>query len=262
MKRRCAAFTIVQNEPRFLPLWSHHYRKLVGPENVFVLDHDSENLDSVAAAMTCNRVPVHRSESFNHQWLLSVVSSFQRFLLQSYDWVLFAESDEFVVFRGVYPIKVLLDALEAVGFQSVVCRGYEVIQNRDEKPIDWGSLPILKQRHWWAPSQLYSKPALSSLPTEWGMGFHYGQTPGQVRHSTELFMLHFHRLDYAYCQEKHRLNVARKWSEDDLRHSRGLQNRIVENASFQQWFYHPEQVSDLLEPLPLEPIPEDVKELI
>lgn len=96
-KRQRAVFTIAQNEPTFLPLWVRHYGRWFAPEDIFILDHDSSDGSADSVRGRAAIIPVHRSKSFDHHWLSSIMASFQRFLLRSYDAVLFAESDELVV---------------------------------------------------------------------------------------------------------------------------------------------------------------------
>ena len=96
MKRGAAVFTIVQNEPVFLTVWSRYYQRYFSREDMFVLDHESTDAGTLAVAQELHRVPVHRAESFNHRWLRDTVVHFQAFLLQSYEQVLFVEVDEIV----------------------------------------------------------------------------------------------------------------------------------------------------------------------
>lgn len=262
MKRPCAAFTIAQDEPRFLRLWVEHYRRLVGPDHVFVLDHDSSDPDTLAAAQAAHRVPVHRSESFNHDWLRETVQAFQRFLLQSYRWVLFAEADEIVALAPDLGLG-LGEYLEQLPTQRVVrCTGYEVVHDRDhEAPVDW-SKPLLAQRQFWSPTLRYSKPALSTVPLQWCLGFHDADGVAALLPDPRLVLIHLHRVDYDSCRQRHQARLQRQWSAKDLAHGYGLQNRLVAGQEFDQWFYHPEQISTFMEPLRLEPIPAPWKSLV
>ena len=87
MKRNRAAFTIVQNEPLFLPKWLDYYARHFPAGDLFVLNHATTDGSTAIAQKAwpgVNFLPVHRTESFNHSWLRETVESFQRFLLQSY----------------------------------------------------------------------------------------------------------------------------------------------------------------------------------
>src|SRR6516164_10454982 len=97
IRRHAAVFTIVQNEPIFLPLWLRYYREHFHMDDIFVLDHDCTCQTTIYPAQNVNRVPVHNGASFDHSWLLATVTAFQKFLFQSYEQVLFAEVDEIVL---------------------------------------------------------------------------------------------------------------------------------------------------------------------
>lgn len=243
MKRRIAVFTIVQNEPVFLPVWSRYYRQHVPPGDLFVLDHDSTDAVTVETARRCNRVPVHRSESFNHGWLRDVVVSFQAFLLQSYELVLFCEVDEIVAPDPRRWPKGLAEFLEHRGVPEVGfvrCLGYEIVhQPREGEPqLDWQQ-PVLRQRGYRRRSDRYSKPLLAGRRLEWDIGFHQFCSPQPPLPSPdpELLLLHLHRVDFETCRAKTLENASRPWSAADVAAGAGYQNRIVDDQEFERWFY-------------------------
>ena len=80
MKRNRAAFTIVQNEPLFLPKWLDYYGRHFPAGDLYVLDHATADSSTSAAAQkwpATRFVPVHRLESFNHNWLRETVETFR-----------------------------------------------------------------------------------------------------------------------------------------------------------------------------------------
>ena len=81
----------------WLPQWVAYYSRYFDPEDLYVLDHDSTDASIAAFEGHCQVVRDHRTTSFDHRWLRSTVEDFQAFLLQSYETVLFAEADEFIV---------------------------------------------------------------------------------------------------------------------------------------------------------------------
>ncbi len=236
--RRCAAFTIVQNEPTFLPLWLDYYSRFFAPADLYVLDHDSDDGSTANLETRCRVVQVHRDRSFDHSWLNGTVSAFQAFLLRSYERVLFAESDEFIV-----PDPAFFDGLHDYIAQCTAplarCTGYEVVHYPDEEPaLKFDERPLLKQRRYWHASRLYSKPLLSAFPTQWSLGFHEAPASPEVEPDNKLFLVHLHRIDYGFCVERHRRTAARKWNEKDLQEGNGFQNRLVEgDERFKTWFF-------------------------
>ena len=122
-----AAFTIVHNEALWLPLWLKHYGQTFDAEDLFVLDHYSTDGSTSALEGVCNVVPIHRAAAFDHAWMKSVIEDFQAFLLRSYELVLFAEADEFIVAdpRRHADLGAYMDALDR---PSATCSGFNVVQ--------------------------------------------------------------------------------------------------------------------------------------
>lgn len=240
MKRPAAVFSIVQNEPVFLPVWLRYYRRFVPADDIFVLDHDSTDPVTVAAAREVHQVPVHRTEAFNHHWLRDTVGRFQAFLLQSYWQVLFAEADEIVAVdprRSPDGLAALLGGPPcASGF--VRCTGYEILHTRADGPLDW-SRPVLAQRRSCRRSDMYSKPLLASRPLQWTPGFHRLAPPEPSLPAPDpaLLLLHLHRADFDTCRAKTLENAARPWSPADVARRAGRQNRITDPREFERWFY-------------------------
>ncbi len=237
-RRPAAAFTIVQNEPVFLPIWERYYRRHFDADDLFVLDHDSTDPVTIATARRCNRVPIHRTESFHHDWLRAVVSAFQRFLLQSYAVVLFVEVDEIVAPDPALFPGGLREYIAQLPDDARVrrCDGWETLQLPDEPPIDW-SRPILAQRAHGFRSAFYSKPLLSRVPLTWTNGFHHADGVPADDVDLRLRLLHLHRADFGYCLQRNRAAAARRWSASDLAAGLGTHNRMVDEDAVRTWFY-------------------------
>ena len=251
-----AVFTIVQNEPLFLPLWIDYYRRWFDPGDVYVLDHDSRDGSISRIAGACEVVPVHRTKSFDHDWLRSTVAAFQRFLLQSYETVLFAEVDELVV-ADPASYGGLDDYIGRLERPAARCTGFNVVQQPDELPLDFAR-PILRQRRCWHRAPLYSKRLLARMPLDWGRGFHDETSAPPDPPDPNLVLLHLHRVDYASCLARHRAAAARDWNERDLVTNAGWQNRVTDPSLFEEWFRRGSELGSL-EP---EPIPERFRSVL
>ncbi len=236
-KRRRAAFTIVQNEPVFLPLWLRYYGRYFDAADLYVLDHDSTDGSTDGLGTRCNLVGVHRDLSFDHAWLNGTVTAFHAFLLRSYEHVLFAECDEIVVanpalFRG------LDDYIDRFQDRVARCTGFEVVHYPAKEPALCFDQPVLAQRRYWHASRFYCKPLLSSVPMSWSLGFHEATYFPDLQPDPNLFLVHLHRIDYATCAARHRETAARNWNPSDVEEGRGLQNRLVEGEeAFKTWFF-------------------------
>lgn len=247
-----AAFTIVQNEPLFLPLWLDYYSRHFDRRDLYVLDHDSTDGTTEAVESRCTVVRVHRDRSFDHGWLNATVTRFQAFLLQSYKRVLFTECDEFVV---ADPARYggLADYISQCRAPLVRCTGFEVVHYPDEEPPLRLGEPLLAQRRYWHASRSYSKALLAAEPVSWSLGFHEATSHGVLHPDPALLLVHLHRIDYAACVEKHRQTAARRWNERDLEGDLGIQNRLVEeDPAFRQWYFLPDRL----------PIPDRVRDVL
>jgi hypothetical protein len=239
VKRSTAVFTIAQDEPDFLPVWLGYYSQYFDPTDIFVLDHDSTSVAWTDAHPVVNRVPVHRSHSFDHTWLRETVQRFFAFLLQSYRFVLFAEADEIVAADPRAHAGGLAGYLRSLApGDTPRCSGYNLMAGG---PVDWAET-LLPQCRYWYPADMYSKHLLASTPLEWNNGFHLESARAEQVPDPTLLLLHLHRLDYDRCLQRHRATAARNWSQIDVDQGLGYQNRIAEPAEFEQWYYHDEQL--------------------
>ena len=241
MKKDFCAFTIVQNETLFLDLWARYYSKHIDKYDIFILNHNTNLYESKVQlsflkSQGFNVIPVHRSESFNHQWLRETVQSFQSFLLQSYDVVLFAECDELLIPNEKYNGG-LSEYLFAQKSQPIKrCCGYELIHYKDEEPPLYFGYSPLKQRNFWYREPMYDKPLITNQKVNWDEGFH-NITDLETDIDTDIFLVHLHRMDYNLCKLKHEEQAKRKWSQSDLETNKGFQNRLFDDEGFNKWFY-------------------------
>jgi hypothetical protein len=271
-----AIFTIVQNEPVWLPIWVDYYRTQIGASDLFVLNHDSTGegadvLSELLAKFGINVIPVHRRVSFDHRWLAHTVQLFQRFLLNSYRAVLFIEVDEIVATTpdskydnleqyaaGVIGSKKLLGKPR----EYVRCTGYEVVHKPEEEPtLDW-SKPLLQQRTWWYHSVLYSKTLLSMTPLEWKRGFHaLSNRKARIKKmEDDLVLIHLHKIDFDFCLARHEESAKRNWSASDKEGGAGKHNRLYDAEELRTWFRS--SIDDLSEEARLVPIPDDMKSIV
>ena len=239
-KHQRAAFTIVQNEPVFLPLWLDYYARHFDPEDMYVLDHDSTDGSTRNLGGRCHVVPIHKSPCNDHHWLKSTVEMFQAFLLQSYQTVLFAEADEIIVADPSSYVG-LGEYIDRMTGPAARCTGLNVIHAEGEPALDF-SQPVMAQRGSWFPSPFFDKTLISRVPLKWVTGFHAAENMPDLKPDPALVLVHLHRVDYGTCQARHRTRALQKWNARDVELGLGRHNRIFEDAEFREWFYHGDQL--------------------
>jgi Glycosyl transferase family 2 len=254
-RRPRAAFTIVKDEPVMLPLWLGYYGRHFAPGDLYVLDHDSTDGSTAAVAGRCQVVPVHRELAFDHRWLRGTVEAFQAFLLRSYETVLFAEVDEFLI-PDPHHYRGLADYVERLARPAARSLGFNVVHQPGEPPLR-SNAPILAQRTHWHASLKYSKRLVSRVPLRWTEGFHEELNAPDDPPDPHLMLVHLHRADYDWCVARHRASAARRWSPEDIARGDGSQNRIADPAEFDEWFRRGPDLD-----APRELVPEHIRGLL
>jgi Glycosyl transferase family 2 len=246
-RKRRALLTMVHNEPVFLPIWLRYYSRFFGPDDIYVLDHDSSDGSTERDGFV--RIPVSHG-SVDHTWMVRTIERHQRELLDRYDAVLVTDVDEIVAPRP--ECGTLGDYIDRLDEEFVNCFGYDIIHLVDrEGPFD-PLRPVLDQRGYWFGNRAYSKPALAMKPTRWIPGFH-DRKDGRRQLDPDLCMVHLHRMDYETCLARHRYRHGRRWNERDLAESWARHNLIVDDAEFAHWFYEEHSFDDL--EIAVQPIP-------
>ena len=271
-KNLLAVLTIVQNEPVMLPVWLRHYAQQgVAPRDTYILDHESVGdgaavLDSYARlGGDYNLVPVRHELGFDHRWLADTLGAFQKFLLQSYRYVLVVEVDECVAPDPRLTPHNLAQFVETLPHQPTVVRthGWEIVHRLDEEPDAEFTLPLLQQRRYWYNTKQYSKAILASYPLYWRDGLHTAvNVPRGQEPDRRLLLLHLHKVDYNYAFDRHRANAAQRWSPRDRLEGVGVgrQNLIIDPEMLKLWFAS--HADDTRQRSQLALIPREIKDKI
>lgn len=223
--------TIVHNEAVFLPIWLGYYSRFFAPEDIYVLDNDSDDGSTDRDGFV--RLPV-TNHTVDHTWMVRTVEGLQHDLLERYDVVLVTDVDEIV--SPVPEWGTLGDYLDVFSEEWVNCLGYEVLHMKDKEGRLRLEEPILGQRGHWFPDDGYDKAALATVPMTWRPGFH-GRADFQASIDPDLRLVHLHRMDYGTCLERHRARALRRWAARDQREGWALHNQIVDPEEFARWFY-------------------------
>jgi hypothetical protein len=231
MKKKSAVFTIVKNENYFLPIWIKHYKKYFNESDMYVLDHQSN--DGSTNNLNVNVVPVINELAFDHQWLVDTVQNYQKKLLEEYECVVFAESDELLYSIDKPLNEIIEDLINDPTQDFITCHGYEVIEMKDEKSLSLND-EIFKNRSYWFKHSNYNKTLISKIPLNWVWGFHY-TTIGERKFTHGLHMVHLHRVDFEMMLKRHE-ERAKKWNLKNDGPGVGFQHRIGDREGVMEYF--------------------------
>lgn len=238
--KRCAVFTVVQNDAEFLKLWLSYYTLHFDLSDIYVLDHQSDGdaVDTITDACLnhgVNYLQVSHDYSYDGNWLAILTRAFQTFLLMSYKATLFAAADEIVTPMGD-DWSAHLDQFDKLQQGLEIATAYDVIHRKDEEPaLDW-SAPVLSQRAKWVRSGWYSKPVLSKYPLFWQQGWRMASNvPPNKEPDPTLTLVHLHRVDYDHCLRSHRERAARMWEPESRKHGVFRHNLIEDAEQLSRW---------------------------
>jgi len=232
---RIATFTVTRDEATFLPKWISNSLKNFSPQDIYVLDHQTEDTSAEdAKKLGVNVETIFPPENPDASWFRDKIRQTQRDLLQRYDWVLFSECDEFVIpSPGVGSIKSVAERMQIEGLDFARCTGFDIVHDyRTESPMDFSAERWLNQRRkcvpWFSPfnnKMLYSKPIFSRVPLNWRNGFHDVEGVGgnktlDIPRVDYLYLIHCHYLDMGETERRHRL---RHRSSKEFTHGAQLQ---------------------------------------
>lgn len=269
---RCAAFTIVRDEPFFLPLWHAYYSQAFAAEDLYVLHHVTAE-DEVAAdgafadalaRFADGRVVRVVEETFDPVWLRRIVCEHIGALLAmpEYSAVCFTEVDEILhVDDEAAPasrpspageaLAAYVAAFAAGGEQPVAirCVGWELHHDmaRGEAPLD-PSKPLMAQRGSWHRNVKYDKALITRAPLRWSLGFHACEEP--TPQDEALLLVHLHKYDFAAYLRRHEARAAYKHAESSIENGWNAHYRTTGPALMAQY---------MSTPAPIEPMPDKVR---
>ncbi|CAI3945319.1 unnamed protein product [Commensalibacter communis] len=241
---RIAVITKCYQEQIMLPVWIKHYSRLVGEENLFILDHGSSPPVQVQNNIYVERIS--RQEYLDESETVRIISEWQQKLLQTYDWVIFVDTDEFILPR---PSRwnSLGEYLSQCSAQICRCVGVEVIDPMIKPPVDW-SKSILRQRSNGVITSWSCKPSVSSVPTIWDPGFHRCQNSHSFEHDLWLFHLKYadqnHLLEHSEAMRRvprhpedieNGLGISHLLSDDDILKRLNQYRRRVKEGSLDDY---------------------------
>jgi len=247
MKRKCAVFTMARNERVFLPIWLNYYSKFFPQEDIFVLDHLTD--DGSTENLKCNVVRLDYELAYDEEWRVMTFENKVNELLNSYECVICTDTDEFL-FSPILPLDNLIDTFLNSENQFLTCTGYEIMQNEQcEMSFDVNK-GLLEQRSFWFRNGGMDKSLITKIPLSWSLGFH-SIINYTNNYCYELINLHLHRFDWELMLERHLEHFSWKQKE---RHGISWHYLLNQEADIRAVFESP--INDLVA------IPENIKETL
>jgi Glycosyl transferase family 2 len=184
-----AAVTMTRDEGQMLKRWVKYYSDALGPTNLIIFDDNSVDGSTDNLDCTVYRLPTFPGGERFIPSRMKLANGIAAGLLACYDFVIFADVDEFFIpdpnqFDG------LLDFLKARRRSDVIAgMALNVVHHPG---VEAGEIdpdrPILDQRSFAKFMPRMCKPAIKRIPAQWRRSTHaitapYGVDPG-------LFMMH------------------------------------------------------------------------
>ena len=191
---------MVRNEGFYLRKWADYYVQFFPQEDMYIMDHLSDDGSVQEVKAKYPGVRVARLEGYNFfddVYKVSNINQLQGSLLERYENVVYTDCDELLW------VETGLDKfLETNTTPHVKCDGYELIQKIAEEPALDVNQPILSQRRYWEPSGFwYSKSLIVREPLVYSPGLHL-TTPMVEARNKAVKLIHIHKCDYGLAFQK------------------------------------------------------------
>ncbi|MGZ4954863.1 MAG: glycosyltransferase family 2 protein [Bacteroidia bacterium] len=166
-----AIFTQAFDEGDMLLYWEAFYGKMVGYENLYVLnnggtDGSCARLNEKTTVINMPAGPV------DHDHFAQAHGYFQRFLLLKYEWVMKTDTDEFIVCEGDL-VETLKNSSHGIYAPETAVA---VIHDKDnEAAFNFTGSVCEQRKHFVNDGSLLIRPTITSVPTTWTSGNHKSQ---------------------------------------------------------------------------------------
>lgn len=201
-----------RDEDFFLPIWHRYYASQFGAENLFIIDHNSQNAtarDILPEAINVITIPfdtptadkdAQNRKSFDEErWL--AISAFAASMLKYYDCVIYNDTDEIYVADHENGLAAYLDTIPEIGTRAGI--GIEVYHDiENEPPLD-PKQSIFEQRSHFNYKWHISRPGILSHEVELrGNG-----AMAPVFFDPKLMMLHLRFADHEHLEQRQNLRL-------------------------------------------------------
>ena len=185
---KIAAITNPQSAGFWFPIWHGYYGGQFGNDNLFVIAQ--QRYASHFTPFELGGV-ISIGDFFDDLDRARVASENIERLLGYYDLVVNTDTDEFL-FADPGRYSCLAEYLNSTTAPYITAFGYDLIQGRNEEPLDLSRPILIEQRKFAYPITSMNKTCVTRVPMRWGRGFHFCSERPEFEH---LFLLHMKRAD-------------------------------------------------------------------
>ncbi len=166
-KKLAAIVTYAHDSSAWFPYFYRYYANIFGSDRIHIVTPNPQSFSGyeLGGLIGLPGFP------YDDDALARFMSNMCAGLLAYYKWVAVLDVDEIVIPHPASG-KGLIELLENTTADTLVSRGYDVIQDQDEPPFDLTN-DVLAQRSWGVPNSAMCKPHFVSTPVRWSAGFHY-----------------------------------------------------------------------------------------
>ena len=260
-KRPWAIFTIVRQEPYYLPKWYNYYSQFLPGKVIHIINHcpeSSKEVDNCCDFLRerCN-IYIEKEEFFSSRWIRDTVERYQKMLLEQYEAVIFTDVDEIICIHpssklnglGEFMSEFLADNKNT----NWRVTAYSLIHlpDRGEPEFDF-SKTIFDQRMYWFRDTTYDKPLISKIALKYVLGHHTAANMNKKLHP-HLYMIHLHQFDLPWYIARHQ-RWARdfKPSPEDKKNTFNSHYREEKEANLLFNYYHHMFTKDRITPMLVE----------
>jgi hypothetical protein len=241
---RVAVVTQAYNEGAMLAYWENYWAKLVGHENVYVLNNAST--DGSCARLNPKTTVVNMPAApVDHDHFAQAQGYFQRFLLLKYDWVIRVDADELLVCEGDFVEKLTSTPPGTYTPELAV----EIVHDTShETPFDFDRAICGQRSHFVRGPDYLIRPIISSAPTTWSPGNHRATEFCKVMPG--ILEIHLRYFDFDFLLSKLTKWSKMKQTESDEKTCR----QVVDSRSLDELELFNMTVSEIGERLSAQPM--------
>ena len=195
---RVAVMTMARDEGEMLRRWVAYYGREVGETNLLLLDDNSTDGSTDDLPCTVLRIPQGPYKIPWERVRKQLANGLARGLLACYDFVMFADTDEFLVPDPEKYAGLRAYLASAGDRRAIAPVAVNLLHATDLEPDLAQGAPVLEQRRFVKFVPGMCKPLIKRVSADWGVAFHSIKVPFEI--DPDLLMVHLKYCDVSSAQ--------------------------------------------------------------